>query len=255
MEFVEQWGVKRRNIHTEPCSDNPRVKLTLSTESHWRTYLFIKHPQHNVAPTLLTPLNSSVQQQLTLIIPRTSRSLSAPMHIPFPYPISIGIDICRIRRVYDLISKDRGKWRGPFLRKVFNPRELRLLGSTLRAKQLSLTSACPRQTWGLAQFLAGRWAAKEAAIKAIRSRRVRFHEITVESKKGLPHMLIDLPEAHATEENTTGEAATRQVIGGMEDEAEEEGAEVGTFEAKLSISHDGAYATAIVMAIDEPPKP
>jgi phosphopantetheinyl transferase (holo-ACP synthase) len=99
-----------------------------------------------------------------------------------------------------------------------------------------------------------RWAAKEAAIKAIRSRRVRFHEVTIESKKGLPYMFIDLPEARAMEENTTAEVAMQQDIGEVGNGAEEEAGR-GTFEAKLSISHDGTYATAIVMAIDETSKP
>ena len=66
-------------------------------------------------------------------------------------------------------------------------------------------------------------------------------------------MLIDLPEAHVTKENTIAEAAVRQVTSRGGDQAEE--AAGGTLEAKLSISHDGAYATAIVMAIDEPSKP
>ncbi|KAI9785323.1 MAG: hypothetical protein M1839_000340 [Geoglossum umbratile] len=167
---------------------------------------------------------------------------------PFPYPISIGIDICKIHRIYDLISKDNGKWRRPFLKKIFNSRELRVLQSTLGEKQLSPTSIHLHETWRLAQFLAGRWAAKEAAIKAMRSHRVKFHEITIESRRGLPYMLIDLPlRARAAAENTTK-------IAGMEDE-EEVKAEVETHEARLSISHDGAYATAIVMAVDELPRP
>ncbi|KAI9865102.1 MAG: hypothetical protein M1813_002421 [Trichoglossum hirsutum] len=168
---------------------------------------------------------------------------------PFPYPVSIGIDICKIRRIYDLISKDNGKWRGPFLRKIFNHRERRTLLPTLREKQPSAASVYPHNTWMLAQFLAGRWAAKEAAIKAIRSRRVKFHEITIESREGRPHMFIDLPPRARSADITANKAALGD---GMEGEVEEEVGE--THEARLSISHDDAYATAVVMAIDEPPE-
>ncbi|KAH0559542.1 hypothetical protein GP486_003944 [Trichoglossum hirsutum] len=167
---------------------------------------------------------------------------------PFPYPVSIGIDICKIRRIYDLISKDNGKWRRPFLRKIFNSQERRTLPSVLGEKQLSTAGVHSHNTWRLAQFLAGRWAAKEAAIKAIRSRRATFHEITIESREGRPHMLIDLPRAHSTE-TTAGKAAPSDRNGGeVEDGAGE------THEARLSISHDDAYATAVVMAIDESPE-
>ncbi|KAH0536129.1 hypothetical protein FGG08_006972 [Glutinoglossum americanum] len=171
---------------------------------------------------------------------------------PFPYPISVGIDICKIHRIYDLISKDNGKWHRPFLRKIFNPRELKALQQTLKEKQLPPTNGQTHNTRGLAEFLAGRWAAKEAAIKAIRSRRVRFHEITIGSKDGRPHMLIDTPPRPQTTKNTPGnKAALRQLGGGTGNEVEGEAEEA--HEARLSISHDGAYATAIVIAIDEPP--
>ncbi|KAI9741464.1 MAG: hypothetical protein M1818_004270 [Claussenomyces sp. TS43310] len=81
----------------------------------------------------------------------------------------------------------------------------------------------------LATFLAGRWAAKEATIKAHTSRRLTMHDITIQPGKvvdGLQQSPIALVSAGGgTRENDNM--------------------------VKISISHDGDYATAVCLAADE----
>lgn len=72
----------------------------------------------------------------------------------------------------------------------------------------------------------GRFAAKEAAIKAHRHRRLTFHD-------------IELQHAGA------GSAPPSARIKG-ESDAEEDAS------ALISISHDGDYATAVCVVIDDP---
>lgn len=83
-----------------------------------------------------------------------------------------------------------------------------------------------------ASFLAGRFAAKEAVIKAHSSRRLTYHEI-----------LILKPD------RKDGETGSLAPVGIVVDE-ESEGSEVRGKEVKISISHDGEYATAVCLAVD-----
>lgn len=43
--------------------------------------------------------------------------------IPFPYPFSVGVDICHIPRIHQLITKDGGKWRDMFKRRILTQYE------------------------------------------------------------------------------------------------------------------------------------
>lgn len=88
------------------------------------------------------------------------------------------------------------------------------------------------------KFLAGRWAAKEAVVKACSWRRLMFDEIMVlkeEGGKRVYGVILDDREVR------------REVHEGYEDVQGESAGQV----VQLSISHDGEYATAVCLAADE----
>ena len=88
------------------------------------------------------------------------------------------------------------------------------------------------------KFLAGRWAAKEAVVKACSWRRLMFDEIMVlkeEGGKRVYGVILDEREVR------------REDHGGSEDVQAEPAGQV----VQLSISHDGEYATAVCLAADE----
>ena len=85
-----------------------------------------------------------------------------------------------------------------------------------------------------AKFLAGRWAAKEAVVKACFWRRLMFDEIMVlreEGGKRVYGVILDEREVGGAGEEKHGEPAGQVV--------------------QLSISHDGEYATGVCLAADE----
>ncbi|EHK20401.1 uncharacterized protein TRIVIDRAFT_203026 [Trichoderma virens Gv29-8] len=170
---------------------------------------------------------------------------------PFPFPLNIGTDICRISRIYGILRSPRGM---RFVNRIFSPEEqarkdprLRCLenrpldntflheGSKpfeMNAGTASSSEEIARrdpERWAAATFVAGRFAAKEAAIKAHSHRRLTFHDVVIERR--------------GRNEERLGSGPPVARIKG--DDGEEEDAS-----AMISISHDGDYATAICMAHD-----
>ncbi|KAL6881394.1 hypothetical protein J3F83DRAFT_722125 [Trichoderma novae-zelandiae] len=170
---------------------------------------------------------------------------------PFPFPLNIGTDICRISRVYAILSSPRGM---RFVNRLFSPEEQARKDSRLQCLgHRPLNNALPGGTagdsemksgtetgseeiarrdperWAAASFVAGRFAAKEAAIKAHSHRRLTFHDVVIE-RRG------------RDEERLGSGPPVARIKGGGED-AEDES-------AMISISHDGDYATAVCMAYD-----
>ncbi|EPE02240.1 4 -phosphopantetheinyl transferase superfamily protein [Ophiostoma piceae UAMH 11346] len=185
-----------------------------------------------------------------------SASSSAPTKtIPFPHPLHVGTDLCSTVRIHRLLLKSPAR----FIRRVLTPRELRELPPVPSADAMPIIMA-PRTAisylasaetmpsnlakgaeqeegplWSAATHLAGRFAAKEAAIKAhphipsltLQSIRIgRSHDATEHrNNSGPPIAYITLPPA------AEGDAPTEQ-------------------EARLSISHDGKYATAVCIGFE-----
>jgi holo-[acyl-carrier protein] synthase len=88
------------------------------------------------------------------------------------------------------------------------------------------------------KFLAGRWAAKEAVVKACSWRRLMFDEIMVLKEQGGKRVYgVILDEREVRREDHEG----------SEDVQAEPAGQV----VQLSISHDGEYATAVCLAADE----
>ncbi|XXQ34965.1 4'-phosphopantetheinyl transferase superfamily [Plasmodiophora brassicae] len=115
----------------------------------------------------------------------------------------VGIDLCRIGRIRRLIEVHGDR----FLRKVLHPDEIAAMRDM----------AFPRRR---VEFVAGRWAAKEAAVKAI-GKRVPFPDMKITSTPAPALTVYDtIPVS-----------------------------------SHVSISHDGDYATAICIVTASAARP
>ncbi|KAK3996785.1 hypothetical protein QBC44DRAFT_138616 [Cladorrhinum sp. PSN332] len=213
---------------------------------------------------------------------KSSPAPTAPLPLPFPYPLSsirIGTDICKISRISKILrggqgpearAKTRAKrfvgkvltpfeitecWRRrPWMRTVLggddgdadSPELKSVAGGGLRRNEEGLSKDEDQVIQKASVFLAGRWAAKEAAIKAHPWRRLRMGEVEV-----LGGGSLNLPEDGEGGEKwldrDNGSEAPVVVIRGSEEE-EEGGARDQM--ALVSISHDGEYATAVCVGFD-----
>ena len=209
---------------------------------------------------------------LSLSIPLSHRNLSLasappkqlkpmpPPLRPFPLPsLSIGTDIAHIPRIAKLVASQRRLPR--FLRKLFTAREerafhLRFPLSDFKSDSGSFSEGeQQRREDAAARYLAGRWAAKEAVVKACSWRRLMFDEIQIlkdEESRRVFGVILDRPEVKRAmreedwgrkeEDETASEALTEE---GVEDEV------ISGQVVKISISHDGDYATAVCLAAEE----
>lgn len=149
---------------------------------------------------------------------------------PFPFPLNVGTDICRISRIYGILNSPR---RLRFINRILAPQEVTQHDSRLRWNTGGLASSeetggvQDTELWKTAAFVAGRFAAKEAAIKAHSHRRLTFHDVVIERR------------AVKEERLGTGPPVARIRAGdGVAEDAS----------ALISISHDGDYATAVCIA-------
>ncbi|KAK5160253.1 hypothetical protein LTR04_004689 [Oleoguttula sp. CCFEE 6159] len=153
-----------------------------------------------------------------------------------------------------------------------------VLGISL-AGQFSCTR---QQLWNLLIQQSDRWAAKEAAIKAVKPRRITMDEVEILEKRNgdILGVILERPaskwaiasrrgisfgrdEAGQDGKNASGSAnlmdrehplITKYEHGRSELDPEEpfDGRLLEGQIAKISISHDGEYATAVCLAVEEP---
>ncbi|KAI1774925.1 hypothetical protein F4818DRAFT_55752 [Hypoxylon cercidicola] len=178
-------------------------------------------------------------------------------------PMGIGIDICRISRVYKNLTNPMGP---KLVRRILSPEEqtvpytLNILKCVFTPPQnlQSQDSKDPKdpRMRKAAEFLAGRFAAKEAAIKAYSLRKLSYHDIIVTYQDHLSSPSADetISNSSQTEQEST-----------LEDQPKEKtsaGPPIAIFKgdgfsdnvyARLSISHDGDYATAMCLTMLENP--
>ncbi|SCO36454.1 related to phosphopantetheine protein transferase [Fusarium fujikuroi] len=167
---------------------------------------------------------------------------------PFPFPLNMGTDICQISRIYHILSGPRAL---RLVNKVLAPEELAKKDARLnvldqaparrvlsrRATSKASESLQPHERiaskdpelWKCAAFIAGRFAVKEAAIKAHPHRHLTFHDIMIERRLVKGKVL--------------GSGPPIARIRGAEGEAEDT-------TAMVSISHDGDYATAVCLGFE-----
>ena len=141
----------------------------------------------------------------------------------FPFLLRIGTDIVHIPRIRHLITTREGRYIQRFAKRILHSSEQQdcekrfpgflYQGSRLRDEHLS----------ALSRWLAGRFAAKEAARKALGASTLSWKEARVHiAADGSPELIYSI---------------NRRI------EADEEQ------QARLSIAHDGDYAMATVLAV------
>ncbi|KAL1635980.1 hypothetical protein SLS56_001332 [Neofusicoccum ribis] len=195
---------------------------------------------------------------------------------PFPYPCSVGVDICSIQRVKSLVQRRPRHAQPestslpqlhPFLARVFSFHEILLFN--LRFKTLlhePATGHDPALVTSAVRYLAGRFAAKEAVIKAVQSRRILLKDVLVATDGGQPYAIVldrspvmthvqrlylnqtygfSIPISTETDQHVASSPSPDleghpDVASGLE--------QCEGQVAKLSISHDGDYATAVCLA-------
>ena len=172
----------------------------------------------------------------------------------FPFPsLSIGTDIAHIPRIAKLVASQRTLPR--FLRKLFTSREERAfhLRFPLGGVESDSASSCEggerqRREDAAARYLAGRWAAKEAVVKACSWRRLMFDEIQIRKDEGSRRVygvILDRPEVRRAMRGEgwgrEDETIMNEALTGEEGEEDED---IPGQIVKISISHDGEYATA-----------
>ncbi|KAI7209937.1 hypothetical protein KC343_g2176 [Hortaea werneckii] len=216
---------------------------------------------------------------------------------PFPFALGIGTDICHRKRIEQLLLKPppqaRKKNLTRFLVRFLTSREINIFWRKFEVDAALFSS----QLEDVTRYLAGRWAAKEATIKACQWRQLSFKHIQILRQKnslgvdqtGATYALIlDRPASafHAAFDSKSryqssdfeDNVAKQDHISGVsfsESMAANEStneqrrepyppyehdftsAEAQTDDlsgqiAKISISHDGEYATAVCLAAEEP---
>jgi holo-[acyl-carrier protein] synthase len=184
---------------------------------------------------------------------------------PFPFPsLSIGTDIAHIPRIAKLVASQHKFPR--FLRKVLTSREERdfhlrfpRIVSKVTESDSGISEGEQKSTEriddaGAARFLAGRWAAKEAVVKACSWRSLTFDEIQIRKDAGSRRVygvILDKPVVRrAMRQVKNGEDVRFKDMASQEHSVEgEEEAPAGQM-VKISISHDGEYATAVCLAAE-----
>lgn len=180
-----------------------------------------------------------------------------PPFRPFPSPsLSVGTDICHIPRVLRLVNNPELFPR--FLNRIFTKPERAAFqtrfSELLKQESGPVDDAGSKEKLfvrqGIAAHLAGRWAAKEAVIKACTWRRLLLSDVRIakhEHNHSIYGVILDQVKAARDEEDALD--FSKEVEVGMV--AAEEDARPGQT-VKVSISHDGDYATAVCLAAEEP---
>ncbi|KAK8127529.1 hypothetical protein PG984_008637 [Apiospora sp. TS-2023a] len=179
----------------------------------------------------------------------------------------LGNDICHIPRIYRILTSCHAQ---RFIARVLTAEErsearhralLQCIASrpSSRVDQTDApwaTGASDNRipnVWKAAVFMAGRFAAKEAAIKAHSSRRLTFEDIRIVRIRPVARPLEGVSESQGQEEGETGDDATTN------EAALSSGPPVAVIKgfppgqpdttAMLSISHDGDYAAAVCLSV------
>ncbi|KAK3307533.1 uncharacterized protein B0T15DRAFT_181636 [Chaetomium strumarium] len=230
-----------------------------------------------------------------------------PPPLPFPYPLRIGTDLCRISRIQRILQGKNGP---RFIHRVLAPEELVHVRPVMRAvlddavrgsvakaaagsaggtgvrRPISPTTR-ERELWGrewegggklevpeeeqhrhdesylqgerkrdglsgeegeeggfglyksAATFLAGRWAAKEAAFKAHPHLRLGFHDVLILSPAEMEAQTGDQPLQQQAWQAKGAPVAVIKPGEGRRDQI-----------AMVSITHDGNYASAVCIGFE-----
>jgi holo-[acyl-carrier protein] synthase len=151
--------------------------------------------------------------------------LTAFMRVPFPVALRVGTDIIATRRILCPARPDQHRLER-LIKRFLHPTELSELSRRFPS-WIALHTLKEDQRRPLATWLAGRWAAKEAAKKAWDATLLSFGDLRVETETGgRVHIVCDMG---AADDSAPHNKVTEQM-------------------AQLSISHDGDYTVATVLA-------
>lgn len=152
-----------------------------------------------------------------------------PPPLPFPFALNIGTDVVHLPRILRLLShrgaRSNENYLDKFTRRILCPQEQQDFHARFKTSAHPPSSP-PVVTADMARWLAGRFAAKEAARKAAPGGAASI---------GWKDVLVQAAPATAA-----GSGRPEVVFLGKE-------SRVG----KLSISHDGDYVVATVLAAGE----
>ncbi|KAI0419283.1 hypothetical protein F5X98DRAFT_335714, partial [Xylaria grammica] len=192
------------------------------------------------------------------------------MASPADVLFTIGNDICRIARVRRVLT---GRLGPQFVRRILTPKEIRhattasILRCVLDQKpQWSQDAQAAtdlasvhdaREITRAVEFMAGRFAAKEAVIKAHPYRRITFQTVSIlrasfhapegsvsHAQEWIEELAMEQGEAQEGEpEDKTSTALSGPLVARIEGDADTKHA---TY-ASVSISHDTEYATAVCL--------
>ncbi|KAJ6084379.1 hypothetical protein N7486_011179 [Penicillium sp. IBT 16267x] len=174
--------------------------------------------------------------------------------IPFPFAVNIGTDIVHLPRLTALLTR-RGNYLTRFTRRILCDQEQRDFhhrfkeSLSLQSHSNNTSSTSSRSSFitaDMTRWLAGRFAAKEAARKAAPDGAASI---------GWKDVMVRVQEAPGSDSNTgvnTG-VAQSHLVDGLSRKPEivylgtaEDGSDSRV--GRLSISHDGEYVVATVLA-------
>ena len=145
------------------------------------------------------------------------------MRIPAPAALSIGTDIISVARLTRLFAS-RADRQSRFVDRILHAAEIQELHRRFPQWR---TRHEPSHPVKVTTWLAGRWAAKEAGKKAWGAHSLKWKDLRVEAAVDGNVLIVCNP--HSNPSASTTAPSIEQA-------------------AKLSISHDGDYATAVVLA-------
>ncbi|KAF3041781.1 hypothetical protein E8E11_000288 [Didymella keratinophila] len=168
---------------------------------------------------------------------------------PFPLPLRIGTDICRVERIAQIIKARDTTDPGQPLRRFLN-RILTYPERVYFRQRFGNNDAIFRNLQNASAFLAGRFAAKEACRKAC--------DHLDENTRGFHHIII-LPVTRAGSNEHQSQRPESlilyEVLREVDYQKKIEAAEKAPFDVstlngqicEISISHDGDYANAVAL--------
>ncbi|KAF2864496.1 4'-phosphopantetheinyl transferase [Piedraia hortae CBS 480.64] len=159
---------------------------------------------------------------------------------PFPLQLGIGTDIAQISRIRQLIdssSEEHGVRLTRFMTRFLTWREQEQFWKRFQ------DASGPQKEQSM-QYLAGRWAAKEAAIKAVGRKDVTPFRVQILSRTGNGSVYgVVLDKCASAFRDPKDDSVTP---GHLQND------DLPGQVLKISISHDGDYATAVCLAPLDP---
>jgi holo-[acyl-carrier protein] synthase len=196
-----------------------------------------------VSPFLYSLIHAAFHVSISLAIPcplqlpiAFSTGVHVQMRRPFPLALRIGTDIVATSRILSPLKPD-GRRLNRLATRFLHPREFDDLNRRYPRWNTPESQDEPerRQT---AAWLAGRWAAKEAAKKAWDAHLIGFRDLRIETETGGGVQIVcDTTRLGPRASSPVSSTPPGSGVGRITEQA-----------AQLSISHDGDYTIASVLA-------